>query len=93
MDAGDVREVFETVLPEEALMTTVQAAGLQTQERKIDARRLLRAMASSSLWDAALPLTPPSRSHPFSRLDPLSTRIGMSLSTARLARALGGCDT
>ena len=44
MDAGDVREVFETILPEEALAGAVQAAGLQERERKLDATRLLRAM-------------------------------------------------
>ena len=44
MDAADVREVFETILPEEALMAAVVAAGLQARERKLDAVRLLRAM-------------------------------------------------
>ena len=48
MDAKDVREVFETILPEEALMAAVQAAGFQTRERKLDALRLLRAMVISA---------------------------------------------
>ena len=42
MDANDLREVFETILPEEALIAMVQAAGFQTRERKLDACRLLR---------------------------------------------------
>ena len=44
MDARDVREVFETILPEDALLAAVQAAGFQERERKLDALRLLRAM-------------------------------------------------
>ena len=44
MEAADVREVFETLLPEEALTEAVRAAGFQERERKLDATRLLRAM-------------------------------------------------
>lgn len=44
MDAADVREVFETVLPEQALKSAIEAAGFQERERKLDAVRLLRAM-------------------------------------------------
>lgn len=43
MRAKDVQEVFETILPDEALMEVVRAAGLQQRERKLDALRLLRA--------------------------------------------------
>jgi hypothetical protein len=42
--AADVREVFETILPEEALIDAVRASSLQTRERKLDAVRLLRSM-------------------------------------------------
>ena len=44
MNASDLREVFETLLPEEALHAAVAAAGLQERQRKLDAQRLLRAM-------------------------------------------------
>lgn len=44
MKATDVREVFETILPEQALHEAVRASGLQTRARKLDAVRLLRAM-------------------------------------------------
>lgn len=44
LNAADVREVFETVLPEHALESAVDAAGFQRRERKLDAVRLLRAM-------------------------------------------------
>ena len=44
VNASDLREVFETVLPEEALHAAVAAAGLQERQRKLDAQRLLRAM-------------------------------------------------
>ena len=43
MDAADVREVFDTLLPEETLAQAVRAAGFQERERKLDATRLLRA--------------------------------------------------
>ena len=48
MDANDVREVFETILPEEVLIAMVHAAGFQSRERKLDACRLLRAMVISA---------------------------------------------
>lgn len=44
LDAADVREVFETVLPDSALRTAVDATGFQERERKLDAVRLLRSM-------------------------------------------------
>ena len=44
MRGKDVREIFETILPEKTLMEAVKAAGLQKRERKLDALRLLRAM-------------------------------------------------
>jgi hypothetical protein len=44
MTGGDVREVFETILPEDALMSAVRAAGLQERERKLNALLLLRSM-------------------------------------------------
>ena len=44
MKAADVREVFEMILPEDALLDAVRACGFQTRERKLDAIRLLRAM-------------------------------------------------
>jgi len=45
--AADVREVFETILPEEALLEAVRASGLQARERKLDALGLVRAMVIS----------------------------------------------
>lgn len=44
MQGADVRRVFETILPDEALLDLVRAAKLQERERKLDALRLLRAM-------------------------------------------------
>lgn len=44
MDAADVLEVFETVRPEQALKSAIEAVGFQERERKLDAVRLLRAM-------------------------------------------------
>jgi hypothetical protein len=46
--AADVREVFETILPEEAVHDAARASGLQSRERKLDAQRLLRAMVISA---------------------------------------------
>ena len=40
MDAADVREVFDTILPAEALTAAVQAADFQEREGKLDATRL-----------------------------------------------------
>ena len=37
MKPADVREVFESILPEEALLEAVRACGLQTRECKLDA--------------------------------------------------------
>jgi hypothetical protein len=48
LKAADVREVFETILPEQALLDAVRASGLQTRARKLDAIRLLRAMVISA---------------------------------------------
>jgi len=48
VNASDLREVFETVLPEAALRAAVEAAGLQERERKLSAQRLLRAVAISA---------------------------------------------
>jgi Transposase DDE domain len=45
---GRLREVFETILPEDALMAAVRAAGLQERERKLDALALLRSMVISA---------------------------------------------
>jgi len=44
MTGGDVREVFETILPEDVLMASVRAAGFQERERKLDALVFLRTM-------------------------------------------------
>ena len=43
-----LREVFETILPEDVLMAAVRAAGLQERERKLDALALLRSMIISA---------------------------------------------
>lgn len=40
----DVREVFETVLPEAAMLDLVEQTGFQKRERKLDAIGFLRAM-------------------------------------------------
>ena len=48
MKPTDVREVFETILPEEALLEAVRVSGLQFRERKLDAVRLLRAIVISA---------------------------------------------
>ena len=45
---GGLREVFETILPEDVLMAAVRAAGLQERERKLDALALLRSMVISA---------------------------------------------
>lgn len=44
----DVREVYETVLPDEVLLPAVKAAGLQERERKMNALLLLRSMVISA---------------------------------------------
>ncbi len=48
MTGGGVREVFETILPEDVLMSAVRAAGLQERERKLNALLLLRSTITSA---------------------------------------------
>lgn len=50
MRGRDVREVFESVLPDEALRSFIEAAGLQQRERKLDGLQLIRSavIAASS---------------------------------------------
>ncbi len=48
MDAADLHEVFETILPEQALRAAVEAVGFQARERKLNAVRLLRATVISA---------------------------------------------
>ncbi|MBK8481686.1 MAG: IS4 family transposase [Proteobacteria bacterium] len=48
MQGSDVREVFEAILPDEALTAVVQAAGLQQRERRLNALVLLRSMVVSA---------------------------------------------
>lgn len=43
MDANAVREVFESVLPDDAIDALVRASGMQQRERKLEARRFVRA--------------------------------------------------
>ncbi|HET8932110.1 MAG TPA: hypothetical protein VFN67_01660 [Polyangiales bacterium] len=42
----DVREVMETILPDEALAALVDKAGFQQRERKCEALLLLRCVCS-----------------------------------------------
>jgi len=44
MRGADVRQVFETILPDEVLMKLVRKSKLQQRPRKLDALRLLRSM-------------------------------------------------
>jgi putative transposase len=44
LNAADLREIFDTILPEQALKSAVESVGFQERERKLDAVRLLRAM-------------------------------------------------
>lgn len=44
MTGADAREVFEAILPDEALLELVQAAGFQQRQRKCDALHLIRTM-------------------------------------------------
>ncbi len=44
MTGDDVREVFEAILPEEALREIIEESGLQERERKMEARLLLRSI-------------------------------------------------
>ena len=48
MTGGDVREVFETILPNEVLMSAVRAAGFQERERKLNALVFLRTMITAA---------------------------------------------
>lgn len=41
---ADVREIFETVLPDEFLEGAIQAVGFQQRERKLNAKMLLRSL-------------------------------------------------
>lgn len=44
LTGSDVREIFETVLPDDALREAISAAGLQQRERKLNSLMLLRSM-------------------------------------------------
>lgn len=44
MQGADVQRVFETILPEGALLELIREAGLQERERKLDGVGLVRAM-------------------------------------------------
>jgi len=44
MQGADVQRVFETILPEGALLELIREAGLQERERKLDGVALVRAM-------------------------------------------------
>lgn len=44
MQGADVRRVFESILPEEALLELIREARLRARERKLDALGLVRAM-------------------------------------------------
>jgi hypothetical protein len=44
----DVRELFEAVLPDEALLSLIDAAGFQQRERKCESLALVRAMVISA---------------------------------------------
>lgn len=48
MLGSDVREVFETILPDQALMELVDRVGFQQRERKCEALRFIRAMIISA---------------------------------------------
>jgi hypothetical protein len=48
MTGGDVREVFETILPDDVLMAAVRAAGFQERERKLNALVFLRTMITAA---------------------------------------------
>ena len=54
MRGKDVREVFETALPNEALEPIIVSSGFQTRERKLDARLFIRSaiIAASSGLEA-----------------------------------------
>lgn len=48
MDADAIREAFESVLPDDAIDALVQASGMQQRERKLEARRFVRAAILSA---------------------------------------------
>ena len=48
MRGEDVREVFEAVLPEEALSALIEGSGLQKRVRKLDAVKFVRAAVIAS---------------------------------------------
>lgn len=48
MRAEDVREVLETILPNDVILKAAEEFGLQQRERKLDVARLLRAMVMSA---------------------------------------------
>lgn len=48
MRAKDVREVFETILPDEILMPLVQETGFQERQRKLDSLMFLRSMVMAA---------------------------------------------
>ena len=48
LTGSDVREVFESVLPEKALAEIIQAAQVQERRRRLDALEFVRAMVISA---------------------------------------------
>lgn len=48
MDVGAVREIFESVLPDEALEALTKATGLVQRERKLDANMFIRSAVISA---------------------------------------------
>src|SRR5690606_21067054 len=48
LTGSDVRKIFETVLPDDALREAISAAGLQQRERKLNSLMLLRSMIISA---------------------------------------------
>ena len=48
MRADDVREVFETILPDDALAGLITASGFQQRQRKLEARRFIRSAVLSA---------------------------------------------
>ena len=53
MDAGAVREIFEAVLPDDALEALTQATGLVQRERKLDAKMFIRSAVISAARGSA----------------------------------------
>jgi len=48
LTGSGVREVFETILPDDVLLPAIRAAGLQERERKMNAMLFLRSMIISA---------------------------------------------